>query len=272
MTVSAAAPMAAGNITVAGERPPRRAYVTLLASGGGGYLTHVGATHAPKPDYIATITPMICSFKRAQSLHPLIVLAVNLTASEQDALRALGGDPRTFDVIDVTPQAARLTTLLRERQQPRDCRLQGSGWWIVWNRFDFDQTMFKALLWSELAGRYDEVAFFDVDVLFRRSPDKLFEALTPGEEPPGRAGRGGGKGHTWWLWHSSKTSGCGNFTPAWTRRRRLCARLDFVAPESSRELSSMRIMPNRSDCTTMKLNAQLCEDRHTVIDSMLDRC
>ena len=84
--------------------------------------------------------------------------------------------------------------------------MTGSGSWIIWSRHDFDSTMYKALLWSRLAGRYDEVAFLDVDIMFRSKPDRLFEALAPNNSSRSGARR---RGWQWWRWSKKKwNSGC----------------------------------------------------------------
>ena len=171
-------------------------------------------------------------------------LAVNLTATEHDALRAIGVD----DVIDVTPHAQQLAALLRARTQPRDCRMTGSGSWIIWSRHDFDSTMYKALLWSRLAGRYDEVAFLDVDIMFRSKPDRLFEALAPNNSSRSGARR---RGWQWWRWSKKKwNSGCGKDIPHTAPLRPLCDRLDFVAMKSGRLDTTNRWFHqvNRSEC------------------------
>ena len=50
----------------------RRAYVTLLAKGGGGYTARPGE-RPPSPYYLATIAPMVCSFRLVRSAYPLVV-------------------------------------------------------------------------------------------------------------------------------------------------------------------------------------------------------
>lgn len=85
---------------------PRRAYVTLLARGGGSYVNPLFDSRPATPDYVRTAAPMICSVKRQRSPYPLIALAHNLSGSELRTLRALGVD----EVVHVAERLAMLAS------------------------------------------------------------------------------------------------------------------------------------------------------------------
>lgn len=86
---------------------------------------------------------------------------------------------------------------------------------MLWGRSDFEQTLLKFLTWRLLAGKYDEVAFVDADMIFTQPPDSLFQVLTaPRSAAAHRL-----------MYEGYDCQG---------RRRRLCPTLDFAALQSER--------------------------------------
>ena len=217
---------------------PRRAYVTLLARGSGSYISPHSDTNPAIPDYVASALPLLCSHQRTRSAYPLIVLAANLTAAEQSQLRLHGA----AEVIDVTNYRSRSSPL----SQPPSCLHPSKGGWIVWGRGDFAETMLKTAVWREFAGRYDEVAFIDADTMLIKSPDPLFEALSPfGRNNDGGAGAAPRR-HSWWLGGDARCGSPKRISEL--AHKRACGRMAFIAAESTRERYSRSFQQNKTEC------------------------
>ena len=179
------------------------------------------------PSYITLIRAMLCSFRLWNSRHPMIVIAVNLTARERADLLQSGASrlldpPRGFDIRDHLPS----------RPQPPwqpNCTgyRHGRPDWTNWNRKDMHKTLFKFLVWTQTA--FEVVAFVDADQVFLGNPDAIFHALMPKT----KLGRGvlldsrDARGAPPYLCTHTERMGVNISTPA-------CASLDFVADGGER--------------------------------------
>ena len=153
----------------------KRCFSTVLVRGTGSYIARFHKTKPNRPNYVASAIPLLCSFRRAGSAYPFVILAVNLTGAEHDALRVQGGL-----VVNITQPANKLRFELPHGVP--SCKPKGAGAWQVWGRSDFAETMIKTLLWKTLAELgYDEVAYVDADSIFLSRPDVIFDALRPQE-------------------------------------------------------------------------------------------
>lgn len=211
---------ATSSIRTSAEQPKRRAFITLVARGSGHYIAPT-ERHARTPNYLLTVLPLLCSFIRVRSRYPLLVLAANLSQSEETALLAYGA-------TSVLPlEAAMVQQLSRIANagylHTMSCILQQKGGWMVSGRTDFRETVLKLAIWS-LFDHFDEVAYLDADSIFLRHPDSAFDSLTPS-----RYSR-----HTRQRYLQASECNSRSQSGAALAMRPLCDHLEFVAPESGR--------------------------------------
>ena len=121
----------------------KRAVTTLVARGGGSYVTKDPLAHPIIPDYVATVLPLLCSFARltATSVPQLqfVALTHNLTTDELAHLRS--NRAITMEVAAIAPAIVGLPM----RAARQDCLLRSNFSWAAHGRSDIASTMLKHL-------------------------------------------------------------------------------------------------------------------------------
>ena len=217
----------------------KRAVTTLVARGGGSYVTKDPLAHPIIPDYVATVLPLLCSFARltATSVPQLqfVALTHNLTTDELAHLRS--NRAITMEVAAIAPAIVGLPM----RAARQDCLLRSNFSWAAHGRSDIASTMLKLAVWRL---PYDEVLYVDSDAIFLRNPISLFELLG-GSSPTlqSKAAPRAMQANCATLLRMNPHNNGSKLL-----NRPLCNRLTFVAPFSGRLSVAERFDRHRPEC------------------------